>query len=869
MLGSYENENPNAGRQTPIAQRRPLKGISLNASVLSPTKRRKQSHIEDPALACDPVKPTSASRDEGPRLRGFGERQQLGLLDEVFGRLDVKNIVENVAAVCRYWRDVAHSKELWALLRPHVRLVDQLLVVEKIVERRSKGRLFRCRQLGSGDAVLLRIVDLELTNAGKDDGLPTSFLREAALLSKLQHPNVIRHFGSEILGKRAVMCTEFVYESFGGWQKRLDIMPTTDRRVEIITKFRQLLNGLTFVHHQGLIHRNLKPDNIFIDLGGVVKIGDFTTTRMLDVPLQAYTPEDPKERDRSGREMRRLWYRAPELILRDDIYGPAVDSWSVGCLLAEAATGNALFHSDSEIDHLFRTFRLVGTPTKDSWPEVVALKNFSPKFPVYSRIDLSQVARASQGSPADHSALLKQADPDRADIIQNLFKTEKVLRADGLFLLECLVSLPPASRAGADAALQAPFFCGQSVASHTGAPNASLHPATSIWLAGGEGKQPSSLLPGTRSLQESCMGMTCPPVPFASGVIPSHMVWDILQSMHRNERSGAPATFDRQQGAVEQSGAIKLLPRLPPGIDAGHRAVLVDFVIGFAHTLNLTDYTLHLAISVIDKYISLQEEVITPDRLKVIGATCLKIADVFAEQSKEYYKQENATEYAEATFHPSTPEQMLQCAEQLLQCEKDIIPRIDFSLHLSTMHWFSQCYLSYARFTATGNVAKTAFFIADLMLLDYELLAYAPSLRAQCALVLGAFLVQQKIDKKAAGAPLSGKSGSSTEADARSHAACRDDNLCAGIALTYFKHWDEHVRDRVCQGNTAVDAAMCLQAVVRTLVVMRREWKLTKLTAVEVKHGALTRTLSYPDRFPVSQLVKFLLPNAQRCLIYE
>ena len=37
---------------------------------------------------------------------------------------------------------------------------------------------------------------------------------------------------------------------------------------------------------------------------------------------EAYTPEDPKERDRSGREMRRLWYRSPEMILREEIYGP-------------------------------------------------------------------------------------------------------------------------------------------------------------------------------------------------------------------------------------------------------------------------------------------------------------------------------------------------------------------------------------------------------------------------------------------------------------------------------------------------------------------------------------------------------------------
>ena len=138
-----------------------------------------------------------------------------------------------------------------------------------------------------------------------------------ALLSKLRHPNIIRHLGSEILGKRAVMCTEFVHETFAAWYKRLETRSAHDKCLDIRIKFSQVLTGLSYVHRQGVMHRNLKPDNIFIDLDGVIKLGDFTTTRMLDIPIQAYTPEDPKERDRSGREIRRLWYRAPELILRD------------------------------------------------------------------------------------------------------------------------------------------------------------------------------------------------------------------------------------------------------------------------------------------------------------------------------------------------------------------------------------------------------------------------------------------------------------------------------------------------------------------------------------------------------------------------
>lgn len=76
-----------------------------------------------------------------------------------------------------------------------------------------------------------------------------------------------------------------------------------------------------------------------------------------------YTPEDPKERDRSGREARRLFYRAPELILRKAEYTQEIDMWSVGCLLAELATCNTLFDGDSEIEQIFKIFSLLGSPS--------------------------------------------------------------------------------------------------------------------------------------------------------------------------------------------------------------------------------------------------------------------------------------------------------------------------------------------------------------------------------------------------------------------------------------------------------------------------------------------------------------------------
>jgi len=874
---SRENQNPNTGRQTPISQRRPSKHISFN-TTLSPTKRRKQNHSEEAAAlaVAEPLKCTpSKDKEESLQALSRSDSQPGNLLCEIFSRLGAREIVDLAAPVCRLWRDEAHSKELWAILCKHLRLIDQLLVIEKVVERRSKGKLFKCKRLGTSDQVLLRVVNLELTNAGKDDGVPTSFLREAALLSKVQHPNIIRYFGSEILGREAVMCTEFIFETFTQWHKRLEVKASHERLIDLKGKYRQLLVGVSFVHHQGIMHRNLKPDNIFIDQQGLVKLGDFTTTRMLDIPFQSYTPEDPKERERSGREMRRLWYRAPELILRDEIYGPKVDTWSVGCLLSEAATGKALFQSDSEIDHLFRTFRLIGTPNANTWPEALAMKSFSPKFPVYPSFSFSQVARAvCCGSAVDLEALRKQASPDRLDVLQNMLGVAAVLGADGMLVLSRLLTCPPAWRAGADAALGSPFF-----SDRFGEDANEPHALTAKWMHGDLSSEeleqvpstPRSFLESRRARMDDTPGAIIPiddfrsehedfpdvAIPTLDRLIPSRMVWNILDVMQQRERRQVG------YGSCSSSESSGLPPQLPTGFDANQRSVMIDFMVGLASTLSLTDYTLHLASSVADRYISHQDGPISNDQMRVVGATCLKVADVFAEQSKEYYKQENTVEYAEATMHQTSPAQMLSA-------EKDILPKVEFDLRLPTVHWFLQCYLAYARFTGSGNVAKTAFFIGDLTLLDYDLLIYAPSLRAHCALLLAAFLVQRLADRKQS----SSEAAASEPQQSESSDACALANVgLAGmhsrLVLPCLDHWDECARNAVCHKNTAVDTAMCLQAVVRTLVVMRREWKSAKLLAVETKHASNIRALNYPEMFPVSKLVRYIIPDCQRGLIPE
>merc|ERR1712216_403138 len=125
--------------------------------------------------------------------------------------------------------------------------------------------------------------------------------------------------------------------SFRTWFEQRPRPPVLQLRAEIKDRFGQLFRGLAFMHSHGVIHRNLVPPNVLLDAtDGTVKLTDMGYSRALNTPLCPYSPEHERLRPQSNREERRLWYRAPELILRQHIYGTAIDIFAAGCLLAEA-----------------------------------------------------------------------------------------------------------------------------------------------------------------------------------------------------------------------------------------------------------------------------------------------------------------------------------------------------------------------------------------------------------------------------------------------------------------------------------------------------------------------------------------------------
>ncbi len=179
----------------------------------------------------------------------------------------------------------------------------------------------------------------------------------------------------------------------------------------------QLVLGIAHCHSRRIIHRDLKPQNLLIDQQGTLKIADFGLARAFGVPLRAYT-----------HEVVTLWYRAPEVLLGSKNYSTSLDIWSIGCIFAEMCMLQPLVPGDSEIDELFRIFRITGTPTEETWPGVTELPDWKGTFPNWKRQDLSTVVTK--------------------------------LCPDGLDLLDKMLTLDPCQRISAKRALNHPYFAG-------------------------------------------------------------------------------------------------------------------------------------------------------------------------------------------------------------------------------------------------------------------------------------------------------------------------------------------------------------------------------------------------------------------------
>ncbi|KAH8696230.1 putative cell division control protein 2 kinase [Talaromyces proteolyticus] len=308
--------------------------------------------------------------------------------------------------------------------------------IEKIGEG-TYGVVYKARDLAhSNRIVALKKIRLE----AEDEGVPSTAIREISLLKEMSDPNVVRLFNIvHADGHKLYLVMEFLDLDLKKYMEALPVseggrgkalpdgsnmnMNRMGLGEAMVKKFMaQLVEGVRYCHSHRILHRDLKPQNLLIDREGNLKLADFGLARAFGVPLRTYTHE--VFLFMQGRVVT-LWYRAPEILLGGRQYSTGVDMWSVGAIFAEMCTRKPLFPGDSEIDEIFKIFRLLGTPDENTWPGVTSFPDFKPSFPKWRR---------------DSNALVSGLEPA------------------GLELLEMLLEYDPARRISAKQACAHPYF---------------------------------------------------------------------------------------------------------------------------------------------------------------------------------------------------------------------------------------------------------------------------------------------------------------------------------------------------------------------------------------------------------------------------
>ena len=215
-------------------------------------------------------------------------------------------------------------------------LVGGRYEIVRLLGAGGMGSVFEAKHTLLGRVVAIKVLRPEIalhpTFAGR-------FLQEAKAAAELSHKHIVQLTDYGLDGERPYMVMEYLHgESFGALLKR-------ERRLSperVVAVMDPVLRALTFAHERGVIHRDIKPDNIFLasdDEGEVTpKIVDFGIAKRQDESVQLTS---------AGAALGTPAYMSPEQVMASKNVTPAADQYAVGTTMYEALTGENPFVADT------------------------------------------------------------------------------------------------------------------------------------------------------------------------------------------------------------------------------------------------------------------------------------------------------------------------------------------------------------------------------------------------------------------------------------------------------------------------------------------------------------------------------------------
>ena len=177
-------------------------------------------------------------------------------------------------------------------------MADPLLNYEKVkkIGEGQYGVVYKARNIATNEMVALKRINID-----DRDGVPSTALREISLLQGLKHENIVKLLDVLFVEAKFYLVFELSEMDLGQFIRRFKPQLVPFEMSKSI--FKQLVTGLFFCHSRRVLHRDIKPQNVLVDVDGSVKIADFGLARAFTVPLRPLT-----------NEVVTLWYRAPEIL---------------------------------------------------------------------------------------------------------------------------------------------------------------------------------------------------------------------------------------------------------------------------------------------------------------------------------------------------------------------------------------------------------------------------------------------------------------------------------------------------------------------------------------------------------------------------
>ncbi|XP_039047016.1 serine/threonine-protein kinase TIO-like [Hibiscus syriacus] len=204
--------------------------------------------------------------------------------------------------------------------------IEEYHVIELVGEG-SFGKVYKGRRKYTGQTVAMKFI----MKHGKSEKDIHNLRQEIEILRKLKHENIIEMIDSFESQQEFCVVTEFAQGDL--FQILEDDKCLPEEQVQAIAK--QLVRAMHYLHSNRIIHRDMKPQNILIGAGSIVKLCDFGFARAMSTNTVVL-------KSIKGTPL----YMAPELV-REQPYNHTVDLWSLGVILYELFVGQPPFYTNS------------------------------------------------------------------------------------------------------------------------------------------------------------------------------------------------------------------------------------------------------------------------------------------------------------------------------------------------------------------------------------------------------------------------------------------------------------------------------------------------------------------------------------------